>query len=146
MLYALCLAGIAFNRYARARRGKHVEAVGGADLVNAEEVSAVADHDNATHSVGAGDDRETLDRFIGAGALGFSDDVRLGNTCAFKILLSHSAFGILIAAIAAESDDERSDSAVIEGFSVIESGAKTGEGWPLYSAAPKTAMASAGAD
>ena len=126
VLNALSLTGIAFNRYAWARRGKHVEAIRGADLVNAEQVSAVADHDNAMHSVGSGDDRETLDGFIGARALGFSDNVGLGNTSAFKILLPHGAFGILIAAIAAESDDERRDSAVIEGFSVIESGAEYG--------------------
>ena len=55
MLNALSLAGVAFNRDAGARRGKHVEAVGGADLVNAEEVGAVADDDDAMQAVGAGD-------------------------------------------------------------------------------------------
>ena len=36
------------------------------------------------------------------------------------------AFGVLVAAVAAQGDDERGDAAAVERFSVIEAGAEDG--------------------
>jgi len=105
VLHALSFAGVAFDLDAGTRRSEHIEAVGGAYLVNAEEVGTVADDDDAMQAVGSGDDGKAMDRLVGAGAFGFGDDVRLGNPGAFKVLLAHGSFGELVAAIAAESDD-----------------------------------------
>ena len=61
MLDAFAFAAGTFDGNAGAGRGEHVEAVGGADLVNAEEVGAIADDDDALEIVGAGNDGEAVD-------------------------------------------------------------------------------------
>ena len=72
------------------------------------------DDDDALKVVGAGDDCEAADGLIGAGALSLRDDVGVGNACAYEVLLANAAFGVLIAAVSAEVDDQGSDSAVVE--------------------------------
>ena len=86
-----CFAGIAFDGDAWTRRGQDIEAVGRAYLVNAEQMGRVADNDDAAQIIGAGDDREAMDGLVGAGALGFGDDVGLGNADAYQVLFADLA-------------------------------------------------------
>ena len=128
VFYALGFSGVAFDGYARARRGENVEAVGGADLMDAEEMGAIADDDDAMKTIGAGDYGETAHGLVGAGAFGFSDGVGLGNAGADEVLLADCTFRELVAAVAAEGDDERGDAAAVERLSVIEPCAEDGRG------------------
>ena len=91
VLYTLGLIRLAFNRNARTRRCENIQPICCAYLVNAEEVRGVADDHNALEAVGVGNDGEAMDRLIGAGALGFSDDVGLRNADALQIFGSNSA-------------------------------------------------------
>jgi hypothetical protein len=128
VLDTFALAGGAFDGDPGAGRGEDVEAVGSADLVNAEEVGGVADNDDALEIVGTGNDGEAVDGFVGARAFGFGDDVGVRDAGADQILLANAALGVLVAAITAEGDDEWGDSAAVEGLGVIEAGAEDGRG------------------
>ena len=70
VLYALGFSSVAFNGYARTRRSEDVQAIGGADLMDAEEMSAITYYDDA-HS-----DYEP--RFV---TLGISDKGRVLVVC-----------------------------------------------------------------
>ena len=131
MLHALGLAGVAFDLDARARRGEHIEARGGANLVDAEQMGGVADNDNAAQIVGACDDGEAPDGLVGAGAFGFGNDVGLGNTCANQVILPDLALGELVAAIPAQGYDERCDPTAVKRLGVVEAGAKDRRGMAI---------------
>src|ERR1039458_10497034 len=96
------------------RRSEHVKTFGGADGMNTEHVSVVADDDQAVQPVDAGDDGNAAGRLLSIAAFGFSDDGLLGNAFADQISLAHRTLGELIAAGTAKSDDERGDAAMVE--------------------------------
>jgi len=114
VLYALGFSSVAFNGYARTRRSEDVQAIGGADLMDAEEMSAITYYDDAMKAVGACNDGEAADGLISTGAFGLRDGVRLGNAGADEILLADSALRELVTALAPQNDDERSDAAAVE--------------------------------
>ena len=92
VLHALGFAGVAFDGNAGARRSEHAESVGCADLMDAEEMGGIAHNDNAPEVIGACDDCQSPDRFVGTGAFGFGDDVRIGNTCSDEVIAADGAF------------------------------------------------------
>ena len=96
---------------------------GGADFVDAEKMSAIADDYQPPQPVGAGDDGDAARRFLGIAALGLGDNVFFGNAHAHQVFAAYGAFVVLIAAVSAQGDDERSDAAVIERECVIQAGA-----------------------
>ena len=114
VLYALGFSSVAFNGYAGTRRREDVQAIGGADLMDAEEMSAITYYDDAMKAVGASNDGEAADGLISTGAFGLGDGVRLGNAGADEILLADSTLRELVTALAAQNDDERSDAAAVE--------------------------------
>jgi len=120
VLDALTLAGGAFDRHAGAGRRKYVKTVGGANLVNAEEVGGIADDDDALKVVRAGYDSKTMDRLIGAGAFSFGDDVGVRYPSTDEVLFTDAALGVLVATVSAQSDDQRGDTATVERLGMIE--------------------------
>ena len=114
VLYALGFSSVAFDGHAGPWRREDVQAIGGADLMDAEEMSAIAYYDDAMKAVGASNDGEAADGLISTGAFGLGDGVRLGNAGADEILLADSALRELVTALAAQNDDERSDAAAVE--------------------------------
>ena len=122
MLDAFAFAAGTFDGNAGAGRGEDVEAVGGTDLVNAEEVGGITDDDNALEIVGAGNDGEAADR-LSVLVLSVSAMMSESGTPApTRYCCPTAAFGVLVTAVATQSDDERGDAATVEGFSVVEAG------------------------
>ena len=128
-----------------AGRGVDVEAGVAAELADAEEMGAVGDDDDVVEIVLAGDGGEAMDLLLGVDGAGLGDDVAEGDAVGEEIVAADAALGVagVLVAAAAEGDDERGDLLAVEVDGVVEAGVQTGEGRPEYSAAPKTAMASA---
>ena len=123
MLDAFEFPRSAFDGHAGPGRGEYVEAFGGADFVNPEEMRPVADDHQAAQPVGAGDHGDTAGRVLGVAALGLGDDGLLGDAHGHQVLAAHGALVVLVAAVAAQGDDERSDAVMVESEGVIQTGA-----------------------
>ena len=112
VLDPLGFAGAAFDGHAGTRRGEHVQAVGGADRVNAEQVRAVADDHQAAQAVGAGDHGDAAPT---PSVLRLSVSAMMADS-GTPMLIRYSrptrALGELVAAVAAQRDDQRRDAAM----------------------------------
>src|ERR1039457_1362832 len=107
MLDTLSLFFAALDSHTRPGRGEHVQAVGGADFMNAEEMRSVADDDQPPQAVGAGNHGDAAGRLLGVAALGFGDDVALRYTHAHQVLAAHGTFVVLVAAVSTQGDGGR---------------------------------------
>ena len=117
---------IAFSRtllcglQARPRRGQHIQAVSGADGMDAEHVHGVADHHQTPQMIGTRDHSQPLHRLRRAGAVRFRDDRRFRHARAHQVLLAHAALGVRVAACAAQGDEQRRDTAIIKALGMVQ--------------------------
>jgi hypothetical protein len=87
---ALGFSTFAFNRDAGTGRCEDFEAIRRTNLVNAEEMSGVADDNDTLQVVGARNDREAMNRLVRTRALGFGNDVGFGNADTLEVLCADS--------------------------------------------------------
>ena len=84
---------------------------------------SVADDDQPLQTVGAGNHGNAARRFFGVAAFGLGNDGFFGNAHGHQVFAAHRAFVVLVAAVAAQGDDQRSNAALIEGQGVVQPGA-----------------------
>src|SRR5580704_17836498 len=88
--------------------------------MNAKHVCVVADHDQPMQPVDSRDNGNAPGRLLGIAALSFSNDGLLRNSLADQIVLANGALGKLIAARTSQSNDQRSDAAMVELERVVQ--------------------------
>src|SRR5580698_5580585 len=88
--------------------------------MNAEQVGAVADNHQTANSVGVGDYGNPSGGVFCVAALGFGDDVFLGNPQSRQVLESDGAFGVPVAAGTTQGNNERGNAAMVKREGVIE--------------------------
>jgi hypothetical protein len=83
--------------------------------VDSKEVGSVADDVDSAEVVFSGDDDKIGDGLLGVVAVGFGDDVSLGDAVGDEIAAADAAFGVDIAGFfSPERDEERCESLTIE--------------------------------
>jgi len=113
VFHALGLSSIAFDLDTGTRRGEDIKTVCRADLMDAEKVGSVADHNDTMKRIGTGDGGEAANSLVGAGALDFGDDVSLGYVGDDQVLLTDLPLGKLVSAVTTQGDNEGSNTAVV---------------------------------
>lgn len=122
---------IAFRDGAAERPGRsvNVEPSGLAELVNAEQVRTVAHDIDGPEIVFVGDYGEVRYGLLGVIAVGFRDDVRLGNAVREEVIATDAALREFVAGLfATEGNEEWRQAFPIEGESVAEAVSEHG-GW-----------------
>ena len=131
MLDALGLFRSAFYGYTRSGGRQNIQPLGGADFVDAKHVGAVAHDHQALQVVGMGDHGYASRGLFGVAAFGFGDDGFFRNALAFKLLTAHRALGKLVAAVAAERNNDRRDAPVVKLQCMVEARAIDGRGFAI---------------
>ena len=99
-----------------------------AELLDAEEVSAVGDDDDVVEVVVASDHGEAANLLLGVGGAGFGDDAAERDAVGEEIVAAYTSFGIagVFVAASAECDDQGRDVFAVEIDGVVEAGVEDG--------------------
>src|ERR1035437_9602737 len=121
----------------RPGRRKDVKTIGGANLMDPEQMRSIADDYEPAQTVGVGNHSNPAGRFLRIAAPGLGDDCGFRNAHDHQVFASHRAFGILVAAVSTQRDDEWSDAALGESEGVVQAGTVNRGGVPVVLRRPK---------